>query len=400
MRSRNQTSHFSVKPPAPAGKKVKGQAMVEFALAFTLFLVLVVGVIEFGHLLFSYISVYSATREAARYGASVGTNNAGVPHEKDCAGIRAAAVRVGSVVGVQSANISIRYDKGPTDTRTWANLPTCEAYPVTELGDRIIVQVSLTYKPLVGIIPQMLLQNSDSRTIIKSVDVTGDYPTAIPVIYSPTPLPTPTITMTPTVTSTATETPTVTTTPTATSTSTITLTPTVTYTVTPGPSPTPTYTPTRTPTSTQTVTPTPTVTPTATVPPCSLLGWDPPTWDPNAKKYTINLINNSFVDTISIIEINLNWTMNGNNKFLQQITLGGSTLWTGNADSSLLVGTPGSGSVIFFQNGANLQLSPFNTTGYKKALTFLFTDNMTMNSIEISVQIGDDPTNICIKKPV
>jgi hypothetical protein len=49
-----------------------GQGIVEFALVRPLLLVLMLGVIEFGRLLFFYSSTFTASREAARYGSAAG----------------------------------------------------------------------------------------------------------------------------------------------------------------------------------------------------------------------------------------------------------------------------------------------------------------------------------------
>jgi len=60
------------KPILPRTWKVRrGQSMVEFALAFPIFLLIVIGIMEFGRLFITYTSVYSAAREGARYGAAV-----------------------------------------------------------------------------------------------------------------------------------------------------------------------------------------------------------------------------------------------------------------------------------------------------------------------------------------
>ncbi|HEX2981595.1 MAG TPA: TadE family protein, partial [Anaerolineaceae bacterium] len=55
----------------------RGQGMVEFALALPIILMVIFGIIEFGRLLLSYSAVFSASREAARYGAAVGDNGGG-----------------------------------------------------------------------------------------------------------------------------------------------------------------------------------------------------------------------------------------------------------------------------------------------------------------------------------
>ncbi len=52
-------------------KRDKGQGMVEFALVFPLLLMVTLGIIEFGWMMFSYSAVVTSSREGARYGAAI-----------------------------------------------------------------------------------------------------------------------------------------------------------------------------------------------------------------------------------------------------------------------------------------------------------------------------------------
>ncbi len=210
--------------------------MVEFALVLPVLLLLLFGIIEVGRLFVVFISVYNASREAARYGSAAGDNASGIPFYQDCDGIRDTALRVGFLAGIDPANIDVRYDHGPNGEIPWGSLPTCPGD--VELGDRIAVQVSGEYQPLLPLVnfPPIPLTATGYRTIIKEVEILG----------TPPPSPTYKYTRTPTLT----KTPTPTDTP---------IPPTNTPTV---PTDTPTNTPT-TPTSTPTDTPTVTTTPSA-----------------------------------------------------------------------------------------------------------------------------------------
>ncbi len=64
----------------------KGQGLVEFALALPILLLLMLIIVELGHMLFFYVSVYGAAREGARYGAAV-DNTGGAPKYEDQVGI-------------------------------------------------------------------------------------------------------------------------------------------------------------------------------------------------------------------------------------------------------------------------------------------------------------------------
>ncbi|HLF87308.1 MAG TPA: TadE family protein, partial [Anaerolineales bacterium] len=194
----------------------KGQGLFEFALILPLFLLLVWGVIESGRLLYMWIAVTNASREAARYGTSVGPGEVDdtVPRYIDCAGIRSTAQRVGGIAGVapNATGVVIGYDggiggPGPTPT-PYGNCPVGESQ--VELGDRIVVEVSVPYAPLVPLVPfgPMNIESITARTIIKDIQIAT-------AESGPTPSPTPTVTNTPTITPTPSNTPTPTITPTA-----------------------------------------------------------------------------------------------------------------------------------------------------------------------------------------
>src|SRR5512139_1149020 len=89
----------------------RGQAMVEFALALPLLLLLIFGILELGRLVFTYSSVVNASREAVRYGSATGLKAAGSTTLRyaDCAGIRAAAKKVSFSANVTDSDIVINY---------------------------------------------------------------------------------------------------------------------------------------------------------------------------------------------------------------------------------------------------------------------------------------------------
>ena len=157
-------------------KKEKAQGMVEFALTLPILLMLFFGIIEFGRLLFFYSAVVTATREAARYGSAAGDVSAGLAYYEDCNGIRDAAIRIGGLVGVNGGNIGITYDR-PEDTTVGVYgdcNPTFNPGGETlKLGDRIIVDISTQFQPIVPLInvPAITLQSETKRTILQDVRV-------------------------------------------------------------------------------------------------------------------------------------------------------------------------------------------------------------------------------------
>lgn len=134
-------------------------------------ILLMVGIIEFGYFFFVYSSVNMASREAARYGSGAGLNASGVPYYRDCAGIRDAAYRTGRFAGLQTGDVDITYDSGPGT----ASLGVCSSTIDPQLGQRIIVNVDVTYHPLVmrqlfpsGGIP---IHSQSARTIIRALEI-------------------------------------------------------------------------------------------------------------------------------------------------------------------------------------------------------------------------------------
>jgi hypothetical protein len=149
-------------------KRNRGQSLVEFALILPAFLMLIMGIVEFGRLMITYAGVASASREAARYGATVGVNASGIEHYMDCAGIRAEAKRVAVIAPITDADIAIQYDN-PSTGFFEASCPPSHF----ELGDRIIVSVSINFDPIVPLIDlgTIPLSSETRRTVLRDVYV-------------------------------------------------------------------------------------------------------------------------------------------------------------------------------------------------------------------------------------
>jgi hypothetical protein len=199
-----------------------GQTLVEFAIVIPILLLLVFGLIEFGRLMFSYAAVTTASREATRYGTASGTNDSGTPFYLDCQGIKDAAKRIGSLVGVADDDITIYYDEGPDSIGPFPNCPV-DASEIS-LDNRIVVEITGNYNPM-PVLPFVNLSpiefsSVSRRTILKNIVVLQ----AGPASGGGTPTSTFTATSTSTETSTSTTTGTATETSTASSTATSTAT--------------------------------------------------------------------------------------------------------------------------------------------------------------------------------
>lgn len=172
-----------MKPPAfrkPA--KQLGQAIVEFALVLPILLLLLYGIVEVSRLVFIYLSVTNASRQAARYGATAGLGES-VPRYLDCVGIRDTANRSAFIVEFDEINIT--YDRGTSEDGTQIPITGIDPSPDTDScpidgydiqnGDRIIVQVSASYRPIVAVIPidPLEIVSSSARTFLVSVPILG-----------------------------------------------------------------------------------------------------------------------------------------------------------------------------------------------------------------------------------
>ena len=150
-----------------------GQGLVEFALILPMFLLLVLGIVEFGRLMITFSSVSTASRDAVRYAVSVGEGPTGIPHYQDCLGIRAAAEKVALFV---DPSIVITHDSdGPGGT---APIEYCQVGknvdPIeVSLGTQISVTVTDVYNPLVPIVglPPIPIASETARTVLRDVYV-------------------------------------------------------------------------------------------------------------------------------------------------------------------------------------------------------------------------------------
>ena len=151
----------------------RGQGLVEFALVLPVFLLLILGVIEFGRLMVTYSSISTASRDAVRYAISVGDSPSGIPHYQDCLGIRAAALNV-ALFSDPTIVIALDTD-GPGGA---APIEYCQlgkdSDPVeVSLGDQISVTVTQIYDPLLPLVelPTIPLISETARTVLRDVYV-------------------------------------------------------------------------------------------------------------------------------------------------------------------------------------------------------------------------------------
>ena len=121
-----------------------GATLVEMTFVLTLLFVLLMGVIDFGRYVGARSAVNTASREAARYGSSVGTSINGVPRYTDCAEIRNAGVGLDLAMELDPIHFAVEYDGGPA-TAVFQTCPDGGPNPSPATiadGDRIVVTVT------------------------------------------------------------------------------------------------------------------------------------------------------------------------------------------------------------------------------------------------------------------
>ncbi|MCC7209638.1 MAG: pilus assembly protein [Anaerolineae bacterium] len=106
--------------------KSKGQGLVEFALVLPILLLLLMGVVDFGWIVFNYAQLQNSLREALRYGSVPGYD--ATPQYVQCDGIRQRIIDLAPFSGVRAANISVTYDDGrPVTTDNTLLVGACPA---------------------------------------------------------------------------------------------------------------------------------------------------------------------------------------------------------------------------------------------------------------------------------
>jgi len=149
-------------------REKSGQGLVEFALILPLLLLILLGIFEFGRVLFIYSNLFNAAREGARYG---------VTSPRNYGGISARAQEFIALVPTDEVDIWVWYDSGP-DTGT-----TTDPAEVVAGISRVNVQVQYDVEALTPLfdpfIGPLVLENTAARTI-QNVGLVIDPPPTVP----------------------------------------------------------------------------------------------------------------------------------------------------------------------------------------------------------------------------
>jgi len=162
----------------PAGRRHRGQGLLEFALVLPIFLLILMAIIDYGRAFFVYVNLFNAAREGTRFGlVSPGDRTDVNQRVRD----RIILVRPDDV------NINVWYDRGP-DTVIFTDPDLLAA------GDRVIVEVVYDLEfmtPLVRAFDQELGIHAVARRTIQRISATFEAPSPAPT-FTPDPDATPT----------------------------------------------------------------------------------------------------------------------------------------------------------------------------------------------------------------
>ena len=165
-----------------ATRPLRGQAIVEFAIALPLLLLMLVGIMEVGRMVFMYAMVVNSSRDAVRYASAYGKSedigDGNLLKYKYCDGIIDVAQKSGFFLNLQPADIVIEYDGGPGVALpggpyecddTGGEDPDIDV----DTGDRVTVTVSADYEPVLSILPlgARTFTATSSRTILGIVEL-------------------------------------------------------------------------------------------------------------------------------------------------------------------------------------------------------------------------------------
>lgn len=132
------------RPKRRGGRPARGQAMVEFALSISLFLVLLLGLIDFARLLFTYISVSNGARELARVVAIPDSTNSQIVSAFNNLTIIAGSTNSAT----DKVTVTVTPGSGASTTTVTCSLPLTSAgctMPSRQYADDGYVDVAVTY---------------------------------------------------------------------------------------------------------------------------------------------------------------------------------------------------------------------------------------------------------------
>jgi Flp pilus assembly protein TadG len=130
-------SIIRVRPSGRGSRRRRGQALVEFALVFPIFMLVLSGIMDFGFMLYSRMSVINASREGA-HAAIIVANYSTIDTVAKGAAVAAAAQ---GGVSIGAGNVSVSCLQTSVSVTSTTNISCAAAAP----GDSVVVTVNYGY---------------------------------------------------------------------------------------------------------------------------------------------------------------------------------------------------------------------------------------------------------------
>ena len=174
--------NYGEKRREPRKKKHQsGQGLIEFAFAVPIFLMMVFGIIDVARVLFSYVQVSNASRQAIRYGIVDGLEAASHQY-LNCAGIRGAALELPGLLTLSNDDVDVYYEDA-----TGTKITDCvDGLTILDVnaGDVLVVNVNAE----VPVLTPVLMAFTDKfefyyttrRTIVNGIASTEDWSSTDP----------------------------------------------------------------------------------------------------------------------------------------------------------------------------------------------------------------------------
>ena len=151
----------------------RAQAMIEFAIALPVLLVLLVGMMEVGRMILMYALVTNASKDAVRFASAVGRGDDTYFKYNNCLGIKKAAQQSAYIVTLSS--VSISYKDASGNSAGVCDLTTVGDDPDITVDSKytVTVTVKADYKPVVKLIPfgTKTFTSTSTRTILGIYDL-------------------------------------------------------------------------------------------------------------------------------------------------------------------------------------------------------------------------------------
>jgi hypothetical protein len=163
------------------GKSQSGQGLVEFAFAVPIFFMFVFGIVDISRVLFSYVQVSNASRQAVRYGIVEGLEAASHRY-LDCTGIRDAALEIPGLVPLTTDDIDVYYEDraGNKITDCIAGLSVLDVNEGDVLVVNINAEVPVLTPVLLAFTDKFSFYYTARRTIVSGIASTDDWSSTIP----------------------------------------------------------------------------------------------------------------------------------------------------------------------------------------------------------------------------